>query len=133
MEDKILKTVNSPQVNKERIFHVHLLAESFCIVFQKYILRQSFRLSLVLNLFLIVHQFSGSCSYKTALVEKECTYLTKPEHPISCIKFALSGLCCYWKFLHARMPIFFDFSIASGQENFERKITVRGFAFKYNH
>ena len=28
---KSLNAVNSPQVNKERAFHVHLLVESFCI------------------------------------------------------------------------------------------------------
>ena len=32
--EKRLKAVNSPQVNKEMTFHVHVLVESFCIVFQ---------------------------------------------------------------------------------------------------
>ena len=54
------KAVDSLQVKKERTFHVHLLVDSFCIVFQKYSLRQDFRLSFVLNLFLILHQISGS-------------------------------------------------------------------------
>ena len=67
------KAANSPQVNKERTFHDHLLMESFCIIFQKYILRQGFRLSLVLNLFLILHQSSGSCYYKIVLMKKECS------------------------------------------------------------
>ena len=35
---KSVKTANSPQINKERILHVHLLVKSFGIVFQKYIL-----------------------------------------------------------------------------------------------
>ena len=63
--------VNSSQVNKERTFHVHLLMESFCIVFQKYILRLGFRLGLVLTVFLISHQYSGSRSYKTILIKNE--------------------------------------------------------------
>ena len=71
-KSKIFKAVNSPQVNKERTFHVHLLLESFCIVIQKYILQQGFSLSLVLNLFLIFHQISRSSSYKIVLIEKEC-------------------------------------------------------------
>ena len=45
-----LKAVNSPQVNKERTFRVHLLVKSFCIVFQQCILRQNFRLSFLLHL-----------------------------------------------------------------------------------
>ena len=42
--------VNSPQVEKEKTFYIHLLVECFCIVFQKYILRQDSRISLGLNL-----------------------------------------------------------------------------------
>ena len=60
IKEKGLKAVNSPQTRKDRIFRVHLSVESFCIVVQKYILRQGFRLSLVLNVFLIFHQSSGS-------------------------------------------------------------------------
>ena len=65
-----VKAVSSPQVNKERIFHAYLLVESFCHVFQKYLLRQSFRLSIDLNLFLIFHQISGSFSYKIVLIRE---------------------------------------------------------------
>ena len=43
-----LAAVNSPQVNQERTFRVNLFVESFYFVFQKYILRQGFKLSLVL-------------------------------------------------------------------------------------
>ena len=60
LKAKSLKAVNFPQVNKERKFCVHLLVEGFCIVFQKYVLRQNFKLSFVLTLFLIFHQISGS-------------------------------------------------------------------------
>ena len=60
---------DSPRVIKERSFHVYLLVESFCIVFQKYILRQGFRLSFVLSWLLIFDQFSGSCSYKIDLTK----------------------------------------------------------------
>ena len=35
---KSFKAVNSPQVSKERTFHVHLLVKSFGIAFDKYIL-----------------------------------------------------------------------------------------------
>ena len=35
IKEKIVMAVNSPQVNKERTFHVHLLVESFCIAFHK--------------------------------------------------------------------------------------------------
>ena len=73
IEDKSRKAVNSPQVNKEITFHAPLLVESFCIVLQKYILRQGFRLRLVLSLFLIFQQISSSCSHKSVLIKnKEC-------------------------------------------------------------
>ena len=65
-----IMAVNSPQAKKERAFHFLSLVESLCIVFQKYFLRQGFRLSLVLNLFLIFHQISGSRSYRIVLIEK---------------------------------------------------------------
>ena len=61
---KSVKAVNSPQVKKGGTFHVHLLMEGFCIVVEKYISRQGLRLGLVLNLFLIFYQISGSCSYE---------------------------------------------------------------------
>ena len=32
------RAVDAPQISKKKTFHVHLLVESFCIVFQKYIL-----------------------------------------------------------------------------------------------
>ena len=62
------KAVNSPKASRERIFHVHMLVESLCIIVQQYILQQSFSLNLVLHVFLIFHQNSGSCSYKIVLV-----------------------------------------------------------------
>ena len=73
---KSVMAVNSPQNNKERTFHVHLLVESDCIALQKYILRQGFRLSLVLNLFLSFHHISGlyfykNCSYKNNIQARE--------------------------------------------------------------
>ena len=37
---------------------------------KKYSLRQGFRVRLVLNLVLIFHQISGSCSYKIVLIKK---------------------------------------------------------------
>ena len=75
IKEKSVKAVNSPQVAKERTFHVHLLVESVCIDFQKFILRQSFRLSLVLNLFLIFHRNSCPCSYNNVLIKK-CGFLS---------------------------------------------------------
>ena len=69
---KSVKVVNSPQVKKETTFRVHLLVESFCIAFRKYILRQCLRPSFVLNLFLIFGQISRSCSCKIVLIRKEC-------------------------------------------------------------
>ena len=68
---KSIKAVNSPQVNKERAFHAHLSMASFCTVFQKCVLRQGFRLSLLLNLFLILHQVSGLCSYRIVLIRRK--------------------------------------------------------------
>ena len=59
-----VKVINIPQVNLKMSSHVHLLVESFCIVLEKYILRKGFRLSLVVNFFLIFDQLSGSCSYR---------------------------------------------------------------------
>ena len=67
---KSIKAVSSPQIEKERTFHVHLLMESFYVIFKKYVLGQGFSLSFVLNLFLIFHQISGSCSYRMVLLEK---------------------------------------------------------------
>ena len=41
--------INSPQANKERMFHVHMLVNSLSIVVQKSISLRYFKLSLVLN------------------------------------------------------------------------------------
>ena len=60
--------VNIFQVNKERTFRIHLLVESFYIVLEKYILRQGFRLGLVLNLFLISTKFQA----RVLIKRKEC-------------------------------------------------------------
>ena len=59
------KSVNSSQVNKERTSHVHMLVKNFCIVVQKYFLRQGFRLRPVLNFpstFRLV--FLKNCCYR---------------------------------------------------------------------
>ena len=56
--------------SKEKTFQIHLLVESFCIVFQKSILRKCFKLSLILNLFLIFDQISDLCSHKIFLIGK---------------------------------------------------------------
>ena len=64
---KSVKAVNSPQVNKERTFDVHLLVKSFYIIFQIYILRQDLKVSLVLNLFLVFYQLSDSCIKKRVI------------------------------------------------------------------
>ena len=51
-----VKAVNPPSVNKERAVHIHLLVESFCIIFQ--------------NKF---DHILGSCSYNCFLLwKKEC-------------------------------------------------------------
>ena len=72
--------VNSPQFNKESTFRVYWLVVSFCILFQKYILRQGFRLSLALNFFLNFHKIPPSCSYKKCLVV--CCLEVKENHRI---------------------------------------------------
>ena len=74
------EAATSPQADKESAFHVHLFVESFCIVFQKYILLHGFKLSLVLNGFLIFLQLSGSCSYKFGLIKKKNVF---------CLSFAI--------------------------------------------
>ena len=51
--------------------------ESFCIFFQKYILRQGFRISFALNLSLIFCQISGSRSQKIVLLKEEFTFTWK--------------------------------------------------------
>ena len=43
---------------------------------QKYILKLFFWLSLVLDLLLIFHQISDSCSYKIILINKKRSYAT---------------------------------------------------------
>ena len=58
-------------VNKRKTFHIHLLVESFCIIFQKCILRQGFWFCFVLNFFLIFDQISDSCSSKIVLYKRE--------------------------------------------------------------
>ena len=72
--EKKCKAVDSSQFNKERTFHIHVLVGSFCIFFQKYMLRQGFRISLVLNLFLIFDHISGSCSYNTVRIKRRRYY-----------------------------------------------------------
>ena len=69
--------VNSPQVNKGRTFHIHMLAESFCIVFQKYISRQGCWLGLVLNLFLFTIKFQARVLIKFLLQKMVVLLLTK--------------------------------------------------------
>ena len=65
------KAVNSPQVNKERTFHAHMLVcGKLMHLAQKYIL-QLLNFRLVLNLFLIFHQISRSCSHKIVLLKQE--------------------------------------------------------------
>ena len=56
-----------PQANKERNFIFHMLEKNSYIVFQIYVLRQGFRLSLVLDF----PQISCSCSYKKECIEKK--------------------------------------------------------------
>ena len=38
IKERNVKTVNSPQVKKERTFHAHVLVEILCLVFQNIIL-----------------------------------------------------------------------------------------------
>ena len=64
------KVANSPQASNEKAFHVSMLLESRRTVVQKYILGQCFGLTLALNLHLVFHPISGSCSYKLALKEQ---------------------------------------------------------------
>ena len=47
-----------------------MVAENFCIVVQKYVLRQCSSPKLVFNSFLMFHQISGSCSYRIALIKR---------------------------------------------------------------
>ena len=68
------KAVNSPQANKERTLHVHMSVESLRILLPKCILQLFFNLRLVINLFLIFHQISGSCSYKVVLMSVTPTF-----------------------------------------------------------
>ena len=63
------KAVSSLKVNKERKFHAHMLDKRLCIIVQKHVLRQCFRFKLVLNLLLMFHQTSGSCSYRIDLIK----------------------------------------------------------------
>ena len=73
------KNVNSLKTSKEMIFHVHMLEERLCIVFQKHVLRQYLKLMLVLNLLLMFHQISSSCSYRKSVLQisvwQMCPYL----------------------------------------------------------
>jgi len=51
LKGKNNKAVNSPQASQEGAFHTNMLVEGLCIIAQKYILRQCFRLILVLTVF----------------------------------------------------------------------------------
>ena len=73
---KNFNAVSSPHPDKGRTFHIHLLVESFCIIVQKNL--QGFRHSFVLNLFLIFHQISVSCSYKIVPIKKSVFRKTLP-------------------------------------------------------
>ena len=65
------KAVNSLQDTKERILHVHMLVESFCIVVQKYVYDNvAIVVKLDLSLFLIFHQISGLFYYKIVLIKR---------------------------------------------------------------
>ena len=61
------RAVNSPQANKERTLHVHMLLESLCILCKNAFLN----CSSASGLFLIFDQISGSCSYKVVVIKKE--------------------------------------------------------------
>ena len=69
---RCIKAANSPYGKKEKPFNGHLLVESFCIVFQKYFLRQGSRLSLAFNLVLISTKFQAC-----VLVELKRVYFTR--------------------------------------------------------
>ena len=84
--------VSSPQISKDNTCHVYLLAESFCIVFQKCVLRQCFRLSLVLNLSLIFHQRSGRTSSKMPLRMVRKAWREASNNPQVTIKALQSSL-----------------------------------------
>ena len=75
IKEKIVKTVNAPQVPKEKTSCPFVSGKSLHIVCQKFILRQSFKLSLVHNLFVIFHRNSGPCSYNAVLIKK-CGFLS---------------------------------------------------------
>ena len=62
-----VKAVNSPQANKERAFHVHMLVENVCILREN----QVYNCSSASGLFLIFRQILGSCSYNIVLVNKK--------------------------------------------------------------
>ena len=87
-----VEAVDSPQLKKERTFHVHLSLESFGIIFHIYILRQGFRLSFVLNLFLIFYQISVSCFYKKQLYRNSDVLVSMKSSKSLLISFLFSGL-----------------------------------------
>ena len=63
----------SKRINDKAVDSLHAskdIVEKLCFVAQKYAVRQCFILKLVLNLKLIIHQISVSCSYKTVLIKR---------------------------------------------------------------
>ena len=60
-------------------YFISMLVEKLCIVVQKYVLRQCFRLKLVVNLFSMFRLISGSCSYEKIVLQSSvwpmCPYL----------------------------------------------------------
>ena len=69
------------------MFHVHMLIENFCIVVEKYILRQCFSLKLVLNLYSMFHQISGAFSYKIVLIKKVYSNVMYGQSILNCMEY----------------------------------------------
>ena len=77
IKEKSVKAVNSPQVNKERTFHISLFRKAFASLIRSIFYNKASDSALfliysyfILNLFLIFHQILGSCSYKINLLKR---------------------------------------------------------------
>ena len=64
---KSVMAISVPQVNKEKIFHIHLLWENFSNVFQIKFYDKALGSALFL-FFLIFYQISCACSYEIVLI-----------------------------------------------------------------
>jgi len=107
------KAANSPQADKKSTFHV--VSGKLLHRFPKINFTTKPRLSLVLNLFLVFHQISVSCSYEIVFYKSRvyifliCSYCPIPSY-FSMNSTVLNTVLNYWSFFSSRDPLLRSYS-----------------------